>query len=133
MNIPVTAITAGLLALILLPLSIRIVKLRRSKRVSLGDGGHEELRRAIRGHGNFTEYAPIGILLLLIAELQSVHPFLLVVLAAILLAGRSMHAYAFAMTTGNMSLRGHGMRLTFVAIVTLALTNIAMPFIRLVG
>ncbi len=128
MNIPVTAITAGLLSLLLLVLSVRVIKLRRTNRISLGDGDNAELRRALRGQANLTEYAPMGVLLLLIAELQSVGTIPLLILAATLLAGRSMHGYAFAFTTGNMSLRSHGMRLTFIAIALLAVTNIAMPF-----
>ena len=70
MDITVTAVTAGLLALVYLVLSIRVIKLRGQNSISLGDGGNEALQRAIRGHGNFAEYAPMGVLLLLIAELS---------------------------------------------------------------
>ena len=129
MNIPVTALTAGLLALIFNVLSLRVVKLRRENKVSLGDGGNEELRRAVRGHANFSEYAPFGVVLVLIAELQSVHTILLAVLAATLLAGRAMHGYAFAFTTDNMPLRSLGVQLTLIVIVLLALTNMAMPIL----
>ena len=126
MNIPITAITAGLLALFLIALTIRVVKLRRQNQVSLGDGGNETLRRAIRGHANLTEYAPIGIVLLLIAELQSVTIIWMTVLAAMLLAGRVAHGYAFAFAEGNMTLRTRGMQLTLFAIAALAITNLAM-------
>ena len=133
MDIQVTAITAGLLSIFLLVLSVRVVRLRRKNRVSIGHGDSEELHRAVRGQANCAEYAPIGILLLLIAELQSVWVLPLVLLAAMLLVGRFMHGYAFAFTTGNMFLRSMGMRLTIGAIVVLALTNLAMPLVGWIG
>ncbi len=126
MNIPVTTILASVLAIVFLVLSFRVIKLRRANKISLGDGDNEELRRAIRGHANWAEYAPIGIVLVLIAELQSVNMIVLAILAAAFALGRLCHAYAFAFTTGNMVLRARGMQLTFFTILILALLNIAM-------
>ena len=126
MNIPVTTILASVLAVVFLVLSLRVIRLRVEKKVAHGDGGDEELRRAIRGHANWAEYAPIGILLVLIAELQSVNMILLAVLAAAFALGRSFHAYGFAFTAGNVFLRVRGMQLTFFTILILALLNMAM-------
>ena len=125
MDITVTAVTAGLLALVYLVLSIRVIKLRGQNSISLGDGGNEALQRAIRGHGNFAEYAPMGVLLLLIAELQSVNAFVLIALAVVLLVGRICHGYAFAFTAGSPVLRQAGMILTFLTIAALAIANLA--------
>ena len=127
MSLPVSAIAAGLLAAFLIVLTVRVVKFRKQNKVSLGDGGNETLRRAIRGHANFTEYAPIGIVLILIAELQSANTVVLAILAAALLAGRAMHGYAFAFTVGNPTLRAWGMYLTLAAIGGLGVINLAMP------
>ena len=126
MDVTISATTAGLLALLYLVLSFRVIRLRGQNSISLGDGGNEALRRAIRGHGNFAEYAPIGVLLLLIAELQTANHILLTGLAAALLLGRIGHGYAFAFTANNPFLRMTGMILTFGAIVSLALTNLAL-------
>lgn len=126
MNVMVSALTASVLALFYILLSARVIRLRAQNSVSLGDGGNEALQRAIRGHGNFAEYAPIGILLLLIAELQAANQIVLVALAAALLFGRLFHGYAFAFTASSPFLRRAGMLLTFVAIVSLALTNLAV-------
>ena len=126
MTIPVTTILASLLAVVFLVLSLRVIRLRVEKKVAHGDGGDEELRRAIRGHANWAEYAPIGIVLVLIAELQSVNMILLAVLAAAFALGRLFHAYGFAFTAGNMFLRRRGMQLTFFTILILAVLNLAM-------
>ena len=70
MYVTVTAITASLLALFYLVLSDRVIRLLGQNSISLGKGGNEPLQRAIRGHGNFAEYAPLVVRLLLIAKLQ---------------------------------------------------------------
>ena len=44
----VTALYAGLLGLMLIFLSWRVVRLRRGEKVGMGDGGNKELARAIR-------------------------------------------------------------------------------------
>jgi uncharacterized protein len=76
----ITLHTAGLLGLIFLVLSVRVVQARLSQRISLGDGGGESvignaaptnplLVRA-RSHANFAEYAPICLLLLGLVEMS---------------------------------------------------------------
>ena len=133
MNIPVTTILASALAVVFLVLSLRVIRLRMEKKVAHGDGGDEELRRAIRGHANWAEYAPIGILLVLIAELQSVNMILLTVIAAAFALGRSFHAYGFAFTAGNVFLRVRGMQLTFFTIAILAVLNLALLVYSWIG
>ena len=133
MNIPVTTILASVLAVVFLVLSLRVIRLRVEKKVAHGDGGDEELRRAIRGHANCAEYAPTGILLMLIAELQSVNMILLAILAAAFALGRLFHAYAFGFTAGNVFLRVRGMQLTFFTIAILAVLNIALLVYAWIG
>lgn len=66
----VTPFYAGFLALLYIALSARVIKHRRSARISLGDGNDVALQQKIRVQSNCAEYAPIGIVLLLLAELQ---------------------------------------------------------------
>ena len=66
----VTPIYAGLLALLFILLSMRVIGTRRAARVALGDGGIPALLRRQRVHGNFAEYAPLALLLMALAELQ---------------------------------------------------------------
>jgi uncharacterized protein len=89
----VTPIYTALLALMLIPLTVRIVKLRYKHRVSLLDGGQDELTSAIRAHGNFVEYVPLCLLLLAFSELNNAPVWGLHILGATLLIGRLLHAY----------------------------------------
>ena len=64
LDLTVTALYASLLALVFLGLSFNIIRLRRLLRVGVGDGGEKELSKAIRIHGNFSEYMPLALILL---------------------------------------------------------------------
>ena len=65
----VTLMTAGLCGLLYLWLSIRVVQVRQSAKVLLGDGGDELLLSRIRAHANFAEYVPICLILIGVIEL----------------------------------------------------------------
>jgi uncharacterized membrane protein YecN with MAPEG domain len=117
----VTPLYAGLLALWFIVLSLRVSNLRRSARVSLGDGGNPSLARAIRGHANFAEYVPLALLLLAILELSRFSIYLIHVLGAILLIARLMHGYALTFTADWRLGRTAGATLTFIVIIVEAL------------
>ena len=111
--LPVTSLYAGLLALLFIALSWRVIAVRRSERVSLGDGDNKDLRQRTRAHGNFAEYTPIGLILLACVELQGAPGVAVHLLGLMLLAGRGLHAAAFWTHPMNFTFRTWGMLLTF--------------------
>ena len=135
MLLPITTILVSLLGILFFRLSLRVIQLRRENKVSLGDGGHDALERAIRGQGNCAEYAPITVLLVLAAELQAPNlaiTGLVGLLAAGFLIGRVLHGYAFAATSGNARLRVLGMQLTLFPLLLLSGLNLVLLGIALV-
>ncbi len=88
----ITSIYASLAVLLIVRLSISVIKLRRKYRISLGDGGNEELQVAIRAHANALEYIPITLLLLLMLELNGAPKILIHLLGLVLITGRIIHA-----------------------------------------
>jgi len=120
--LPITSFFAGLFALYFVRLAITVIRLRRSNKVALGAGGVTELEGAIRAHGNFAEYVPLGLILLGLFESHSVHPVFVAVLGGLLGLGRVLHAAA--LSEANLKLRVQGMMLTFTSMVTLAIVNI---------
>jgi len=120
----VTPFYTGLMALLFLSLSYRVVQARRSQKVSVGDGGDKLVLKAMRTQANCAEYAPIGLLLLLMAELQGMPIWLLHVFGAMLLAGRGLHAYGFGSTPQKVPARIWGMYLTLAMIGVTAIANI---------
>ena len=113
----VTPLYAALAALILIFLTFRVIGLRRSKKVAFGDGGVPELVHAIRAHGNFIEYVPVTLLLILIVELiggarGTVHG-----LGAMLIAARLFHLWGVLPVNGPFFGRAIGIVLTMLVIL----------------
>ena len=112
----ITSFYAGLLALLFLALSFRVIASRRANRISLGDAQNKDLRQRMRAHGNFAEYAPLGLVLLACAEMQSTPSVLVHLLGLLLLVGRSLHAAAFWVHPMILKFRIAGMLTTFTMI-----------------
>jgi hypothetical protein len=49
----VTSLYAGVLVLILVGLSMRVIRVRRGQRIGIGDGNDEDLARRIRAHRRY--------------------------------------------------------------------------------
>lgn len=110
----ITGLYAGVCGLLLIGLSGLAIRLRVRNRISLGDGGNVLLQRAIRAQGNFIEYVPIALLLMLLLELGRASPAMLHGLGMTLLLGRVIHAISLYRAIGR--LRVAGQFLTFVVI-----------------
>ncbi|MBE1282693.1 MAG: hypothetical protein GJ676_05215 [Rhodobacteraceae bacterium] len=115
--LPVTALYAGLIALLFVVLSIRVILFRRTLGASVGDIGDKNMLKAIRTQANCAEYAPFALLLMAILELQDGASWALHALGLMLLVGRLAHAYGFGRTPQIIPLRQVGMVLTFSCII----------------
>ncbi|MGZ8165462.1 MAG: MAPEG family protein [Methylobacter sp.] len=113
---------AALSALLIVWLSLRVIKLRRAKKVRLGDGGEPELQVAIRAQGNATEYIPISLILLILLELSGAHLALVHSGGIAMLVGRIVHARG--LLTGNLRYRVLGMQVTIFTLIGLAFANL---------
>ena len=90
----VAALYVGLNALLLFALALN-VGMRRGQQNALTPGatGDETLVRAIRAHGNFTEYAPFVMAILLILALLKAPLPLLHLIGLVFTLGRVFHAF----------------------------------------
>lgn len=114
----ITPLYAGLLALWFLVLSYRVVQQRGHGGVSLGDGGDAEMLRRIRGHGNFAEYVPLILLLMLVLEAGGTTPrWLLHAMGATLLLARLLHGIALSFVADFRFGRFWGTLLTFILLL----------------
>ncbi|MGZ8903547.1 MAG: MAPEG family protein [Methylobacter sp.] len=118
----ISSFYAALSALLIVWLSLRVIKLRRAKKVRLGDGGEPELQVAIRAQGNATEYIPISLILLILLELSGAHLALVHSGGIAMLVGRIVHARG--LLTGNLRYRVLGMQVTIFTLIGLAFTNL---------
>lgn len=121
-----TTVFASIFTLFYLFLSFRIGYLRGSpvlKLIFRMDEviSEEKLNRNIRAHGNFSEYVPIFLILLLITEFQQQFSlFYLLTICMIFLYGRIAHAICFAFFESNPFLRISGMVCTYFGLGILA-------------
>lgn len=120
----VTPIYAGLLALLFLGLSYRVVLGRRGLRISIGHGDDKDMEKRMRVQANCAEYAPFGIILLAMAEMQGMPIWLVHVSGVALLLGRMLHAYGLGSSPQVPFARVWGMYLTIGMIMITAVANI---------
>jgi uncharacterized protein len=123
-SVPITALYAGILTILLLVLAGRVVAVRRSAGVGLGDGGNELLLRRIRIHANAVEYVPSALLLMLVLELSGASAGVLHALGATLVVARVMHAQGLETSTGASVGRMVGVTLTWLVLIAGAIDAI---------
>ena len=125
-----TAIYAAILTFVYVKLTLNVINLRRQNEVSLGDGGREDLQQAIRSHGNFAEYVPLGLILLGCLEANHIHWTIVLLLGGVFTTGRLFYAKAFLEATPNIDLRVKGMKFTLWGLQALAATNVIALIIQ---
>ncbi|MEJ0060640.1 MAG: MAPEG family protein [Terricaulis sp.] len=115
-RLEIAAIYVGVNILLLLVLAYLVVRRRQTHKIALGDGGHDATARAIRAHGNASEYIPAGLVgIVLLALLDPAAPAWLLHASGIsLTSGRIIHAIGLHTGTLNAG-RIFGMALTMIA------------------
>ena len=122
--VPITAVYASLLAVLVVTLVLVVVKLRREFKVGIGDGGNRDLARAIRVHGNAIESIPLFLLLLAVYELNGGHANLLHFFGAIFFFARIAHASGMLASAGASRGRVFGTVGTNGCLLGLAIANL---------
>lgn len=125
--IPITALYAGALALFLVLISVRVSVLRGKFKVMFGDGGQEDLLRAIRAQGNLIEYVPFALLLIGIVEWEGMRPWVVHTLAGALLASRLIHYWG--LTDRKDAGRGIGTTVTWLVLVVAGVIVLYHPWV----
>lgn len=121
----IAGLYAGLGALVILALAVRVMWLRNKLGVGLGAGGHEELQRAIRAHANAVEYLPIALLLLVVLAFEGTRPWVLNVCGGVLIAARILHALGLSAHSGRSFGRAFGAGLTVLVTLVMAILLVA--------
>lgn len=91
MELTVTPIYVALTAILVAVFGLRVALSRPKYKVSLGDGGNDQMKVIQRGFGNLIEYAPIVLLLLLMMEIQGISSQMLHIYGAIFIIFRIIH------------------------------------------
>ena len=129
----VTLLFTVILSVFMIILAVRVLDLRGSpvpKPFHKPDRqiDPKDLERAIRGHGNLIEYAPLFLMLMLALELSDASKTLLYACGIIFTLGRVMHGTAFSFMKKNGYLRIGGMSLTFIGFLGLIFPALEIIF-----
>ena len=125
--LPITLTVAGAAAILHIWLAVRVSRVRRIRRIAVGDGGDEALLRRMRAHSNYAENMPIFVLLLGLAELAGGDPRLLWGLAIAFVLGRIVHPFGMDRPAPSR-LRSIGIVLSMVALAGLAAYAILLAY-----
>ena len=129
MNLDITLSYSIILITFMLILAFRIIDLRGSPVTKFLHSENrvvdeDTLYRAVRGHGNLIEYAPLFLILMLISELNGLASAYLHSSGIIFTIGRLMHGIVFSFMKPNMILRVGGMILTFTGFIILITSSL---------
>lgn len=113
----VTTLYAALLALIYVALAGFVIHGRWKYQVGIGDGRNPVLAQRVRMHGNFSEYAPLGLILLFLVEFSGLIPLAVHVLGLMLVIGRVLHAWGIYKSSFVSFGRSAGMALTLLMLL----------------
>lgn len=118
-----SSLYAALLGIILIILSVKVIKRRRKQKVAIGDLGEEILQRLGRAQGNFSEYSPLFLIMLAMAEYQQLSVWAIHLIGTAFVIGRISHAYGLIyaeqgeeVLKANYKFRVFGMMMTFISL-----------------
>ncbi len=101
----ITVLYALPLALLGLVLWFRVTKMRAELGVSIGNADNPTLHERIRQHGNFIEWTPMVLLLMMIAEGNGAGAVWLHAAGGLLLVGRLVHPFGLKAANASHPLR----------------------------
>lgn len=117
--VPITALYAALLVVVLTWLTYKVGMMRGKTGVSLLHGDDMELAEAIRRHGNFVEAVPIALILMGLIEANGGNGVFLHVVGALLVICRIAHPLGLHHDRAAHPLRAVGAGGTFLLTIVL--------------
>ena len=115
-----TLVYAAIFGVLHVIFTMRVGMYRMHSKIDTGDGGDKMLLKIMRGHGNFVENVPMGLILLLLNELNGLSATGVWALGGVLLFGRLAHYIQFTLG-GPFILRPIGMLSTMGSMLVMAI------------
>jgi len=109
-------LVTAILLFIFIALSFNAAFIRRKSGLAVGEGDNETLLRAVRAHGNFTEFTPMFLISLIVVDQLSKNCDYVGILGLLFIIGRIFHALSMFLKKGI--LRVIGMMLTLIPLIS---------------
>jgi uncharacterized protein len=123
-TMPITAIVAAVLLPLYIILQFRVIGVRRSAKISIGDGDNGMLIHRMRVHANFAENVPYALVLMGLAEGLHASSATLWAAGVCLILGRLVHAIGMGREPNIFPLRVAGVLLTVASMVIAAVASL---------
>ena len=125
-NLNVTGIWLPFFMLLYLFLALRVVKVRRKELIGLGTGESKVLLKAVRVHGNFSEYIPLLALAIITLELRGLETWALHLIFATAFLARVLVLQGLTKSSGVSWQRFIGNGLTFLLYLTCSMIHLVI-------
>jgi uncharacterized membrane protein YecN with MAPEG domain len=116
MALPITLVTASVMALFALVLAMRVSRGRMKYRISTGDGGNPDMTARVRSHANFVEFVPLLLVIMALLEANGAAPVALQAYGVALVVARMAHAIGMPRKAPN-PYRFVGASLTYLLLI----------------
>ena len=113
----ITALYAGIIALLAAILTVNVIRNRVALKVDDGDGGNVTMRKCIRAHANLAQHAPLALLLIGFAESIGTSKIIIHALGAVLVLARLLSAHGLLSAEGPTFGRQSGAGLTVLVLL----------------
>lgn len=120
----ITLFYAGILGVLWILLASHVTQQRIKHNIGVGDGGNEDVLRAMRVQANFVELVPLALLLIAGLELAGIPGDAVHILCGVLVIGRILHAYGLASNSGPSFGRSVGTLLSWLVLLIVALWSV---------
>jgi len=127
MVLPITLTLAAACALLNMWLASRCARIRIKEKALHGDGGHSLLAKRMRAHANFTEYAPITLILFALVEMAIGTSMWLWSAALVFVLARIGHGFGMD-SDRPTAWRAGGALLTWLVMVGLAVAALFVAY-----
>lgn len=124
----ITSLYAVPLAILMFVLWMNVTKSRAKMAVSIGNNNDVGLHEKIRRHGNFTEWVPMVLLMMMISEMRGANGTALHVAGVLLVLSRIAHPFGLRHDNPNHILRIVGNSGSLLALVIATVANVWTHF-----
>lgn len=129
MGLTASAFYVGINILMTLSLAFLVTNMRERTGIMTGDGGNEDLKKAIRAHGNNIEYVPLVLVAIITMDMLGMADVWVHAIGSAFVFSRALHAIGIYETLDRSPLRFVGAVGTYAVLLASGLIILLQAYI----